>query len=80
MKMVLTQEELDIRFTYHPPDGPEEIEKYRLLRTDAALLARRILELCPHSREQKIAIGKLEEVVMFANAAIARQKKRNPPS
>ena len=64
-------EQLENNFKYHQPkDG--QPEKYDKLRNKAKELAYLIDELCPKSREQALAITKLEEASMWANAAIAR--------
>ena len=58
-------------FTYHAPkDG--QPEKYQASREKAKELAYLIQELVPPSREQSLAITKLEECSMWANAGIAR--------
>ena len=58
-------------FTYHAPkDG--QPEKYQAIRDKAKELAYLIKELVPDSREQSLAITKLEECSMWANAGIAR--------
>lgn len=61
------------RFTYHAPKG-DQPAKYEELRSGARLLAVTIKDLCPGSREQALAITKLEEVVFWANASIARNE------
>ena len=58
-------------YTYHAPkDG--QPEKYQAIREKAKELAYLILELVPPSREQSLAMTKLEECSMWANAGIAR--------
>ena len=58
-------------FTYHAPkDG--QSEKYQAIREKAKDLAYLIQELVPPSREQSLAMTKLEECSMWANAGIAR--------
>ena len=58
-------------FTYHAPkDG--QPEKYQAIRKKAKELAYLIQELVPPSREQSLAMTKLEECSMWANAGIAR--------
>lgn len=73
--MALTQEqhdELETRFTYvAPTEG--QIPKFQKIRHDALELARVISDSTPPCREQSLAITKLEEAVMWANAAIARR-------
>ena len=65
-------DELTIRFTYHAPkDG--QPERYEMIRDKAKELALVFNHLCPESREQSLAFTKLEEAIMWANAAIARR-------
>ena len=57
-------------FTYHPPkDGQQE--KYEDLREEAKTLTIKINNLCPESREKSLAVTKLREAIMWANASIA---------
>jgi hypothetical protein len=67
------KEEIDVRFEYHPPQGnqPHRYENLRALARDFALV---IENHCPDSRERSLAITKLEECVMWANASIARNE------
>lgn len=66
-----TYDELDNRFTYHPPPNQETIEKYARLRTLAREFAGLIVDLTPVSRDQSLALTALEDCVMRANRAIA---------
>ena len=59
------------RFTYHAPKEGQP-EKYGKIRDEAYKLALLIDFNCPESREKSLAITKLEETVMWANASIAR--------
>ena len=68
------QKRLDNNFTYHSPHG-NQAERYAYLRDAAKTLAARILYNTPESREQSLALTKLEEAVMWANASIARNEK-----
>jgi len=63
--------ELEKRFTYHPPKEGQP-GKYETLRSHAKALAELIDVNCPECREKSLAITKLEETVMWANAGIAR--------
>lgn len=64
-------ETFENNFRYHAPkDG--QAEKYEALRSKAKELAYLYDELAPNSREKSVAMTKLEESVMSANAAIAR--------
>jgi hypothetical protein len=69
----MTNEELTTRFTYHKPKG-DQPERYLLMRQDAKRLAEWIVQYTPESREQALALTHLEEVVFWANAAIARRE------
>lgn len=74
---MITPDELTTRFTYHAPKTGQP-EKYHSLRDRAKNLAREIVLLTPESREQSLALTKLEEAVFWANAAIARRGPGSP--
>lgn len=63
--------DLDHRFRYHPPT-PEQPAVYELLRDLAHQLALVVSAVTAPSREQSLALTKLEEAVMHANSAVAR--------
>ncbi len=67
----MDSKQIESNFTYHAPKEGQP-EKYTVLRESAKELALQINELCPDSREKSLAMTKLEEAVMWANAAIAR--------
>ena len=67
--------DLEKRFTYHAPSG-DQPGKYETLRHFAKQLAYKVKGLSPVSREQSLALTKLEEVVFWANAAIARNESK----
>ena len=72
----LTPEEdqrIDNAFTYHPPKG-DQAERYELLRSAGRSFAALILGYTPRSREQALALTKLEEAIMWSNAAISRSE------
>ena len=60
-------------FVYHPPKDDQQ-ERYILIRNKAKELALVIVENSPQSREQSTALTQLDQVVMNANAAIARNE------
>lgn len=64
-------------FMYHRPFG-DQPERYNALRHQAGELARAYARLCPVSRELSLAMTNLEQSVMWANAAIARNEKESP--
>jgi hypothetical protein len=66
-------EELRNRFTYHAPKEGQP-QKYEKIRFNGHNLAEMFNELVPDSREKSLALTKLEEAVMWANAAIARNE------
>lgn len=61
------------RFTYHAPKE-DQPQRYENIRKNALAFATLIDAMCPDSREKSLAITHLEEVVMWANAAIARNE------
>ena len=64
-------ERIENAYTYHvPKEG--QAEKYRRIRAKAKELAYLIDEECPDSREKSLAMTKLEEASMWANASVAR--------
>jgi len=68
--------DLDNIYTYHAPKN-EQIVCYQAIRDKAREFAELLQEACPESREQSLALTKLEEVVMWANASIARNHKES---
>ena len=65
-----TEQQIDETFVYHSPK-PNQTPRYEAIRSQARVLAHFIAQNTPPSREQSLALTKLQEVVMFANAAIA---------
>lgn len=68
---MVTKEQIENAFSYHQPKGAK-VQLHIDIREAAKQLAYTILAATPTSREQSLAITKLEEVMMWANAAIAR--------
>ena len=62
--------DIESTFTYHAPNE-EQQKRYVELRNKAKELAYMIQSHCPDSREKSIALTKLQETIMMANAAIA---------
>jgi hypothetical protein len=60
-------------FTYHAPKGDQTC-RYAGLRNTAKELAFLIEAYVPNSREKSLALTKLEECIMHANAGIARNE------
>ena len=59
------------RFSYHPPTGGK-VETHQNVRDVYRKFALTIAPNLPTSREKSLAITALEESLMWANAAIAR--------
>lgn len=57
----------------HAPFG-DQIERYAKIRDSSKAFAIVICENSPPSREQSVALTQLDNVVMMANAAIARNE------
>lgn len=64
-------ERIENDFTYHAPTG-DQPARYVKLREAAKQFALMIVNTCPDRRERSLALTKLEESIMWANAAIAR--------
>lgn len=60
-------------FTYHRPHAGQS-EKFGAIRAKAKELAELLANVCPLSRELAVAISNLENTVMWANEAIARNE------
>lgn len=64
---------LENDFVYHSPKD-DQPERYVRIRDTAKVLAIVICENTPPSREQSVALTYLDQVVMAANSAIARNE------
>lgn len=60
-------------FTYHAPSA-EQVQRMRDIRDHAKNLSCRLDCSCPPSRELSEAQTALEQVIMWANAAIVRNE------
>lgn len=67
-------EEIERRFTFHPADTPERGQDHSLVRQQCQALASFLNDWIPEGREKALAVTKLEEVMFWANAAIARRE------
>jgi len=59
-------------FKYIPPD-PSRHEDFETIASTLAIAYRAIINHCPESRERSLAVTKLQEARMWANAAISFQ-------
>jgi len=67
------KEKIENNFKYHAPKEGQ-VERYGTIREVAKHFAHIIDKDCPNSREKSLAMTKLEEAVMWANASIARNE------
>jgi hypothetical protein len=75
-RMHITRDELARRFNHHPPLNDETVHRHQQVRETCLTAAEEIIEATgAPTREQSLALTKLEEVMFWANAAIAREIK-----
>lgn len=68
--------QIDAAFTFHPLVAElQQGERYQEIRDKCHELAIFLGSMCPESRELALALTKLEECNLFANAAIARNER-----
>ena len=71
--MHLTSDQLRHRFQFHPADAQNTKDAHQEVRDSCLAAAEKIVTVTgPPTREQSLAITKLEEAMFWANAAIAR--------
>lgn len=72
--MHLTFEALQQRFNFHPANTPEKQSRHEHVRKVCLDAAEELVDVTgAPTREQSLAITKLEEAMFWANAAIARE-------
>ncbi len=69
---MVPSEDIEKRFTHHVPNE-EKIRRHESLRTECKNLAFNLNSVLPDGREKSLALTHLEEVLMWSNAAIARE-------
>lgn len=67
----LSPDQVDDIFTFHPPTNDAEVSAHENVRLIMRNAAHEILSITPVCPEQTTAIRKLQEAMMFSNAAIA---------
>lgn len=71
--MPISEDELMHRFQFHPADAQNTREQHDKVREACLVTAAKIVEVTgDESREQSLAITKLEEALFWANAALTR--------
>jgi hypothetical protein len=71
---MLNPDEYKTRFSYHPPKDEATANRHEEIRYQCEFLTRKLASLVPESRELALAITKVEEAMMWANAGIARHQ------
>ncbi len=69
---MLSPEDIKNRFEFHPADTDEKRNEHERIRKLCLDLANELNNSLPNGREKATAISRLEEVMFWANAAIAR--------
>jgi hypothetical protein len=69
----MNRSDIERCFSYHPPKEGQAV-RYIAIRDAAKQLALLLLDKAPDSSELNLAVHHLEEVVFWANAAIARNE------
>jgi hypothetical protein len=64
--------QIENNFKYHPPKNQEKALAHETVRNECRHLANTLDTLLPESREKSLAMTKLEEVMMWSNASVAR--------
>jgi len=67
------KKQVENNFIYHTPKGDQD-KRYEQIRSEGKSLAEFLTLVCPSSRELSLALTNLEDAVMWANAAIARNE------
>lgn len=65
--------DIEHRFAFHAATTPEKRDEHTSVRQQCRQLADVLNEQLPEGREKSVVMTKLEEVMFWANAAIARK-------
>lgn len=71
-------EEIDRRFDFHAASRENNGNAHEAVRAGMKDAARVVLAVTPPGRERSLALTKLEEAMMWANAGIARPPQTVP--
>lgn len=64
--------DIEHRFAFHPATTEEKRDAHTSVRQGCRRLADQLNEQLPEGREKSLAITHLEEVMLWGNAALAR--------
>lgn len=70
----MASEDIEHRFAFHAATTEEKRDAHTSVRQQCRQLADALNERLPEGREKSLAITKLEEVMFWGNAALARQQ------
>lgn len=70
--MNITYADVEKRMSHHPPPDATTGEAHGLLRDLAKAHAKAVMDLLPAGREKSVVMTHLEDALMWANAAVAR--------
>lgn len=65
--------DIENRFKFHEPPTEQRKAEHEGVRAECGGLAQWLNTVLPEGREKSLAITHLEEVMMWSNAALARQ-------
>lgn len=66
------EDELRDRFQLHPANTDRKAAAHERVRNACGALAQNLNDLLPEGREKSLAMTKLEEVMFWSNAGLAR--------
>ena len=69
----MDSKDIENRFAFHAASRQEKADEHTSARQGCRQLADQLNALLPEGREKSLAVTKLEEVMFWANAAIARE-------
>lgn len=70
---MIDPKDIENRFVYHAPTTDEKRDAHTSVRQQCRQLADALNEQLPDGREKAVAMTKLEEVMFWGNAALARR-------
>ncbi|HEY5141350.1 MAG TPA: hypothetical protein VIJ25_18855 [Methylococcales bacterium] len=70
--------DIENRFAFHAASRQEKADEHTSIRQACRRLADNLNAFLPEGREKSLAITKLEEVMFWGNAAIARDNDATP--
>lgn len=73
----MSPEDIENRFAFHAATTTEKRDEHTSVRQTCRRLADFLNETLPDGREKSTAVTKLEEVMFWANAAIARHNEQS---